>query len=172
MESWVKSSGLNGCHSSSRETRLALLSLAKETGREDEIRCWSRLDFMAGTLKSTSKVGPQWNHVVGRVTVDCGTEEILSCDLIETIPRSAEHSPIRGGQRDTKTFLLFVDQRPYLRRSEAATATGNSRRTIDNLGDLFPRSEFGMSYRHSSSPEAGLRGASGSRGSARITMPI
>ena len=93
---------------------------------------------MATSFKSTAKGGPEWGHVAGRVTVDDGTGEILDCSLLENMGRMREHARLPGGRCNTKTFLLYFNERPKVRVPVGQTSTPHLNCNIpDNFPTIF-----------------------------------
>ena len=55
-----------------------VLKLIEEVGSEGEFAVWTRTDMAALTTRGSSKGGPDWSSVVGRVIVDAHSGEVKS----------------------------------------------------------------------------------------------
>ena len=97
-------------HTSSDAAWEAVGKLVSEVGRADT-RVWSRHDIASSTFRSTSKNGPDWRQVVGRVTVEAGTGHVIEARRTVQITRQQEHARLPSGRSDIVTYLLFVDDR-------------------------------------------------------------
>ena len=73
-----------------------------------DLGVWTRCDFNVRTARGTHKGGPEWDSVVGRVTVDARTREVLCCDSGASMAGRNLHKPLVARPIDTLTALVFT----------------------------------------------------------------
>ena len=81
-------------------------ALAKELQMVEPV-AWQRGDMQAKTLKTSMRGGPAWNQVLGRVTVDAISGELIKSEEAKYITRNTEHSLLPEYPRDILTVLLY-----------------------------------------------------------------
>ena len=102
---------LKRCHDASGPTLKALFNPASASGRAKDLQAWSRQDLMTSTLRSTTRGGPDWKSVHGRVTFELETGRVIEARLRGDMKPSDYHAKLLGGTTNTITYLLFVTDR-------------------------------------------------------------
>ena len=90
-----------------RKMKAEIESLSKQMQVSGELRCWTRIDLAAKTAKTTLRGGPDWKQVLGRVTLDCATCDVLLREDVRGLERRDAHRQLPPYQRDTLTGLLY-----------------------------------------------------------------
>ena len=88
----------------------AISRLRSQIGRPDVDVC-VRQDLLSACYRSTSKNGPEWERVVGRVSVETNTGRVLEQALVKDIPREQYHGKLVSGKTNLTTYLLHVPDR-------------------------------------------------------------
>ena len=85
-----------------------VLKLMKEEKAHGKVKLWPRVDLGTKTLKTSMKGGPAWSSVLGRVTVDLDTGEVMDSKRAAEITRDVEHAVMPGAARNTVTVLAYA----------------------------------------------------------------
>ena len=91
------------CHGGSSEALQAMALLAGKIGRKG-VAIWSRCGLGSSTFRTTSKHGPHWGQVQGRVTMELKVGRVIEAKMVDQINRSMEHAKVPSGNKND-TFL-------------------------------------------------------------------
>ena len=97
-------------HVCSKDVGRSIARLVAQSKRLDSL-VWSRHDLQSSCFRSTSKGGPEWGQVVGRVSVEAATGKVIEEKMTNDIPREMQHGKLPSGKTDLITYLVYVKDR-------------------------------------------------------------
>ena len=92
----------------------AVRYVARVLSLSGDVKVWSPMGMGVRTYKSTAKGGPDWKHVVGRITMDTSTGNIIDIEGTKGMRRDMEHRYVNNtAEFDTQTWLVFQRGHPH-----------------------------------------------------------
>ena len=83
---------------------------ARDRRRLATLQCWTRADYQAVVLRTTTSDGPKWNTVHRRVVTDAHTGQVLvDQDVRGVTNKGILYAKVPGGPRDIVTKLYHND---------------------------------------------------------------